>query len=124
MPPAALHHDVNTFAASMNSESFVNPTSVKTPTWICDAVTPVAGALDGEPGPQTPFNEPKSPLAAAAVLDGSLVGVRLLHPAATRPVVRSTAMNIFRFTGVLPPQWSPGWDGCVFRGGAISGRSC
>jgi hypothetical protein len=71
---------------------------VKTPTWICEAVTPVAGDDDGLPGPQTPFNEPKSPLAAPAELVGSVDGARLLHPEATRPVATRTAVNIFRFT--------------------------
>src|SRR5689334_12030399 len=71
-PPAALHHPTNASAVSNSSWSRPGwacaPGSAIVPTRIVVSVTPCAVEPFALPGPQTFFNVPKSPAAAAEPL--------------------------------------------------------
>src|SRR4051812_35435931 len=109
MPPAALHHLVNTSATSKNSWPrpgvTVEPGSASTPMRIVFPLSPRADPPEAEPGAQTLFTEPKSPVAAALV--ELVAGAELLlvppdptsrsvaarpHPDATTPTTASDAI--------------------------------
>src|SRR5207245_2951816 len=69
MPPASLHHFVNTSPASNSSWSRpgrpANPGSALVAMLIAVGVTPWAGEVVFWPGPHTFFSVPKSPAPAA-----------------------------------------------------------
>src|SRR6266700_1737299 len=66
IPPAALHQEVNTFAALASCGSLVKPWSVSTPIWMSADVTPWPVAPEALPAWQTLFRLPKSPAVDAA----------------------------------------------------------
>src|SRR5690349_8278032 len=83
IPPAALHHPTKASAESNNSwlrpGTAVLPGSDMVATLIVVSVTPGSVAPFAVPAPQTAFNVPKSPGAAASVVeDADGVDVLLL----------------------------------------------
>src|SRR6266700_8261203 len=107
MPPAALHHEVNTWARLSSCGSLVNPTSVSTPTVIWLEVTPWSVAPVALPGWQTSFRSPKLPGVVWTAAEGESVAVGLPlesarpQPAASRAAAARTA-KAARFLVRLP----------------------
>src|SRR5450756_453455 len=115
MPPAALHQEVNTLAVVTSWGSFVKPSSVRTPTMIWLAVTPLSGLPVALPPWQTFVREPKLAPAVVACDDGDdaapdvaagpdagvLLDPARLQPAATRAVSATAAALMAILTGFL-----------------------
>src|SRR5215469_7675508 len=112
MPPAALHHEVNTLATFGKSGILVKPMSLSTPTVIWLEVTPWSVAPAALPPWQTLFRLPKSPAAAVGVVDLAGAGVLLElleplreHPAASMAMAATAAMVLIcGLTGSSKPR--------------------
>ena len=118
MPPAALHQEVNTFAALISCGSLVKPTSVRTPTLIWVAVTPRSVAPEALPPWHTFLRLPKLPPVVCAACEAlavpwspdELPEPPRLQPAASSVMAASAAkVLIWSLTGfLLTREDSPG----------------